>query len=241
MQTVLVLDDDVTQLGEFEVAFRLAGFDFVPAVTGRQALALAAASSFDAIVSDLVLPDISGLDVLKTLRDRNDQTPLIVVTAFAMVDSAVAAMKIGASDFVEKPIAAADIVDIVRNALHPEDSPEHIAQQLEQSRISDRRVVGALAIIKQRYAQPELTIATVANELRVSRFFLARLFKQETGKPFSVHVHSARIHAASLLLRDGHLSIKEIAYNVGYRRPASLERWFKRLCGFTPSQFRTFR
>jgi two-component system, response regulator YesN len=241
MQTILVLEDDARQLGEFESAFRSAGFDFVPAVTGRQALALAAASSFDAIVSDLVLPDISGLDVLKALRERNDRTPVIVVTAFAMVDSAVAAMKIGASDFVEKPIAAADIVDIVRNALHPKHSPEHIAQELEQSRISDRRVVSALGIIKQRYAEPALTIEVVANELRISRFFLARLFKHETGKPFSVHVHSARIRAASLLLRDGRLSVKEVAYNVGYRRAASLERWFKRLCGFTPRQVRTLR
>jgi AraC-like DNA-binding protein len=104
--------------------------------------------------------------------------------------------------------------------------------------VTDARIARALSTIETRHRNPDLMLAEVARQANLSCWHLARILKRETGVGFVGHVRRARIKDAELLLSDSLLSVKEIAFLVGYRGPRQLDRDFKRVCGFTPVSFR---
>lgn len=96
----------------------------------------------------------------------------------------------------------------------------------------------ALRYIRDRYMRAGLTLADVACDARVSRCHLTRILRRETGKGFLDHLHKARTAAAIDLLATSRKSIKEIAFDVGYRGTRELDRQFRRRFGRTPSAVR---
>ena len=87
------------------------------AETGEEALARCHGTSFDLVVTDLRLPGVTGLEILQALRNQGKQTPVIMMTAYGDVDTAVEAMRLGAYDFIPKPFKLSDIKKQVRAAL----------------------------------------------------------------------------------------------------------------------------
>src|SRR4051794_13258278 len=82
---------------------RGAGYSVETAPSGEDGVAMAKGNAYDVILSDMRMPGISGLDVLKRLRDQRVDAAFIIMTGFGTVDTAVEAMKLGAVDFVQKP------------------------------------------------------------------------------------------------------------------------------------------
>ncbi|MGE3150282.1 MAG: sigma-54-dependent transcriptional regulator, partial [Pseudorhodoplanes sp.] len=119
-ECVLVVDDDPVQRRLLENMLRKLSYDVRVAESGEQALDLLAATDapkIDALVLDLVMPDLDGLGVLARLRDAGRKLPVIVQTAHGGIDNVVSAMRAGASDFVVKPVGAERLQVSVRNAL----------------------------------------------------------------------------------------------------------------------------
>ncbi len=241
MSKILVVEDDREALDAYEGALRSAGFDVLTAATGGRALAVAREVALDIVLADLRLSDMSGLDVLNGLHGTSSRVPFVIITAFGTIEVAVEAMKRGAADFVEKPVPLDDLVLIVRaavsNASPPTFTPEHVTM----SRVSDRRVHRALEIIRTRHCDPQLGLSSVASELEISRCFLARLIKRETGFTFLYHLHRTRIRASEALLAHSTLSIKLIAAAVGYSTTGWFDRHFRRLLGIRPTEYRRNR
>jgi DNA-binding NtrC family response regulator len=100
---ILVIDDDQGVRDSMARMLRGAGYAVETAETGEDGVALAKGNAYDVILSDMRMPGISGLDVLKKLRDQRVDAAFIVMTGFGTVDTAVEAMKLGAVDFVQKP------------------------------------------------------------------------------------------------------------------------------------------
>src|SRR2546427_1323115 len=100
---ILVIDDDQGVRETVQRMLRAAGYTVQTAESGEDGLALARGGAFDVILSDMRMPGISGIEVLRRLRERRVDTAFIVMTAFGTVDTAVEAMKLGAVDFVQKP------------------------------------------------------------------------------------------------------------------------------------------
>jgi two-component system response regulator HydG len=100
---ILVIDDDQGVRDSMARMLRGAGYTVETAETGEQGLAQAQGNAFDVILSDMRMPGISGLDVLRKLRDQRIDAAFIVMTGFGTVDTAVQSMKLGAVDFVQKP------------------------------------------------------------------------------------------------------------------------------------------
>ena len=101
---ILVVDDEATARGGLEKLLEQEGFTVVTAADGQQALAAAAESAPDVVVTDLKMPIMDGMTLLAKLREQDKDLPVIVATAFGEVSSAVDAMRAGASDFLTKPI-----------------------------------------------------------------------------------------------------------------------------------------
>lgn len=111
MPRVLVVDDDLSTLEQFSLALRRAGCEIELATTGRDAIHMGLQHRPDAAIIDLRLPDMSGLDVLKELRQTSSR--LIMMTGFATTAVTVAAMRLGAENILEKPVDVDRVVSIV--------------------------------------------------------------------------------------------------------------------------------
>ncbi|MFZ1947539.1 MAG: response regulator, partial [bacterium] len=103
MARVLVVDDQETIRHFLAKAFEQEGHEVVQASSGEQAVELAATDHPDAAVLDLKLPGISGMEVLEKIKQLDRQIPVIMITAYGEISSAVKAMKMGAFDYMTKP------------------------------------------------------------------------------------------------------------------------------------------
>ncbi len=117
-ERVLIVDDDPVQRRLLENIVTRTGYVAVVAEGGDAAVALlTGADRFDAVVLDLVMPDLDGLGVLAKMREASLTTPVIVQTAHGGIDNVVTAMRAGATDFVVKPVGAERLQVSLRNAL----------------------------------------------------------------------------------------------------------------------------
>jgi len=113
---ILVIDDDDPVRDSTERMLRAAGYTVQSARTGEDGFALARGGAYDVILSDLRMPGLSGLDVLRELRAVRVDSAFIIMTGFGTVDTAVEAMKLGAVDFVQKPFFRDELLMRVRAA-----------------------------------------------------------------------------------------------------------------------------
>jgi FixJ family two-component response regulator len=208
---VLLVDDDPET---FETARRVvqeAKFDLRHASTGADGLSLARACIHHVALVDLQLPDISGIDLLRTFRREGLSLPCVIMTARGSVASAVQAMKLGAMDYVEKPLTDTHLLELVAGGAagnvtdalkaHGEASV-NLKEKVERTSWHVRET---LRIVEAHFAETNLTLRSVAGQLAVSVEHLCRLLKRETGSGFTPHLHRARVREAKRLLTETNL------------------------------------
>ena len=123
---ILVVDDDESLRRVTQVQLQQAGYEVTTAAEGNQALALARERTPDLVITDLKMPAMSGLDLLKRIRTEYRDMIVIVVTAFGTVESAVEAMRAGAYDYITKPVNPDELRLTVGRALENLDLREEV-------------------------------------------------------------------------------------------------------------------
>ncbi len=118
MQRVLIIDDDETVRDVLQSFLAGKGFEVTLAVDGQSGIDYIKNSSFDIILTDLIMPGISGIEILKEISTLNIKTPVLVITAFGTVQTAVEAMKLGAFEYVTKPFNLDEIMIVINKALN---------------------------------------------------------------------------------------------------------------------------
>ncbi|MBI3946286.1 MAG: sigma-54-dependent Fis family transcriptional regulator, partial [Armatimonadetes bacterium] len=113
---VLVVDDEPHIRRVLEAVFRREGFDVLTADTPQRALALAAEGKVDVLVSDLIMPELTGVELMQQMQTLQPGAVTVMITAHGTVRSAVDAMKLGAFDYVAKPFDMEQIRAVVRKA-----------------------------------------------------------------------------------------------------------------------------
>jgi DNA-binding NtrC family response regulator len=116
-KTILLADDDVNLRRVLEFQLEEAGYLVSPAQDGAEALEIFANNDFDCVVTDLRMPKLSGLELLEKIKAANAEIPVIVITAFGEVETAVTAMKAGAFDYINKPFNRDEILLTLERAL----------------------------------------------------------------------------------------------------------------------------
>jgi DNA-binding response OmpR family regulator len=129
-QTILVVDDEAHIVETLRLYLERDGFRVVPAYDGRSALELAEREKPDLVVLDLMLPEVSGLDVCRTIRSRS-QVPIIMLTARSEEVDKLVGLELGADDYVTKPFSprevAARVRAVLRRAAPSTSPPERLA------------------------------------------------------------------------------------------------------------------
>lgn len=140
---VLVIDDERIVLDSITKVLKEDNFEVDVTLSGRQGLEWAIAKDYDIVLTDLRMPDIGGMRVLRDVKRAKPALPVVMITGFGNVKSAVQAMKLGAAEYLEKPFAPDDLVKVIQKALHiaattpPEDQrlihKEEILKVLERA------------------------------------------------------------------------------------------------------------
>ena len=114
---ILVVDDDKSSVETTVEALEREGYDLYAAAGGREALNTLESERIDVVITDLQMPDLSGLQLLTNIRERAPDTQVIILTGYGTVDSAVEAMHAGAVSYLQKPVNIDILRQTVRNAL----------------------------------------------------------------------------------------------------------------------------
>jgi two-component system response regulator PilR (NtrC family) len=114
---ILVVDDERSMQEFLEIFLRREGFEVTTAGSAEAALVAIEGDDFDLVITDVQMPGKSGLDLLREVRERSPDTLVLMITAFASTDTAIAAMKEGAYDYITKPFKVEEIRLIIEKAL----------------------------------------------------------------------------------------------------------------------------
>jgi two-component system, NtrC family, nitrogen regulation response regulator NtrX len=190
---LLLVDDDPNTLASLSRAFRLAGHEATVCDNAGRALDLLRTENFDLILSDVVMPGKSGLELLEDLKKNGVKTPIVLISGQANIEMAVRATKLGALDFLEKPLSTDKLLLTVENALRLsrlEDENRELRQ-----RLGKHELIGSGAAMSRLLAQIE---RVAASETRV-----CILGETGTGKELvarAIHEKSARRENAFVTL-----------------------------------------
>jgi DNA-binding NtrC family response regulator len=159
---LLLVDDDHNTLASLSRAFRLAGHEATVCDNAARAIDLLRGDSFDLILSDVVMPGKSGLELLADLKKAGVKTPIVLISGQANIEMAVKATKLGALDFLEKPLSTDKLLVTVENALRLsrlEDENREL-----RHRLGKHELVGSGPAMQKLIAQIE---RIAASETRV--------------------------------------------------------------------------
>jgi two-component system, NtrC family, nitrogen regulation response regulator NtrX len=182
---LLIVDDEANTLASLSRAFRLAGHEATVCDNATKALELAKAHNFDLILSDVVMPGKDGLSLLEDLKSEGVASPVVMMSGQAHIEMAVRATRLGALDFLEKPIATEKLLLTVENVLRLERL-ESENRQLKQ-RLGKHEIVWQGEAMRRVLAQVD---RVAASETRV-----CILGETGTGKELvarTLHERSAR-------------------------------------------------
>lgn len=114
---IILVDDDEYVLDSTATLLRISGLDVTSVDSGEKALAALDKEKFDLILTDVNMPQMSGIELLRHIRDRDEELPVILMTAYAELNVAVSAVKEGAFDFIIKPYSPAHLIHAVEKGI----------------------------------------------------------------------------------------------------------------------------
>ena len=182
---LLIVDDDANTLASLARAFRLAGHEATVCESAERALGLVQSQEFDLIFSDVVMPGKNGLQFLEEMRAQGARAPVVMMSGQAHIQMAVQATKLGALDFLEKPISTDKLLLTVENALRVRHLEEE-NRQLRQ-RLGKHELIWSSEAMRRVIAQIERVAPT---ETRVCIFGETGTGKELVAR--SLHEKSAR-------------------------------------------------
>jgi two-component system response regulator PilR (NtrC family) len=201
--SILVIDDEEIMREILEALLTREGYRVRLAATGEEGLELARTLPFDAAVVDVMLPGMDGIAVLEELKKINDEMPVLMITAFASVETAIAAMKRGAFDYITKPFKNDEVLVVVRNAVERSRLVEEnrsLRQSVQEQYHKFGNIIGRSPKMKQVFdliiqAAPSRSTILIQGESGTGKELVAR----------AIHTNSQRADRAFVTVNSGNL------------------------------------
>ncbi|MFO0566446.1 MAG: sigma-54 dependent transcriptional regulator [Polyangiaceae bacterium] len=186
--TVLVVDDEPSNVASLEKIFQREGMRVLTADGAKTALEVARKHRVQVVLTDLMMPGVTGVELLRALKEVTPDTEVVLMTAYGTVETAVQAMREGAYDFVEKPLKRMNIVKSIRKAAERHSLvAENRSLREELKLLTTREIVGQSATLRR--------VLDVATQAAPSSATVLVLGESGTGKELIaryIHSKSAR-------------------------------------------------
>ena len=245
---ILVADDDVeitdyisSELGKW--------YRFKAVSNGREALNELLSTRYDLIISDIMMPQMDGIELLKNIKGNTNisDIPVILLTSKSAISYRLEGLKKGADAYVAKPfdmeelhILIDNLVDNVRRlkgkfsgAQKQEDKMENVKVKGNNDALMER----IMKCINKNLTDSDFNVAQLTEEVGISRAQLHRKMKEITGISTADFIRNLRLEQAARLLKEGEINITQIAYSVGFNNQTHFSTLFKKYYGKSPSEY----
>jgi two-component system response regulator PilR (NtrC family) len=202
--SILVIDDEEIMREILETLLTREGYEVRLAASGGEGLDLARAVPFDAAIVDIMMPGLDGIATLDELKRIDEDMGVIIVTAYASVESAIAAMKTGASDYVTKPFKNEQLLVAVRNAMERRrlvHENRSLRQNIQERYHKFANIIGRSPRMRQVFdliiqAAPSRSTILIQGESGTGKELVAR----------AIHANSSRAERSFVTVNSGNLS-----------------------------------
>lgn len=252
MLRLIIVDDEVfVRLGlKSTIDWNSIGYEIAgEAEDGRKALELARDTNADVVLTDIFMPKMNGLELIKALRSEMPDTKVVVLSCNKDYEYVREAMQNwGALDYLFKlSIQPDELIAVMKNVKEIIEK-EKIKQERKHSDISNPLMVADIKIpeggyvfkvveyIEKNYAL-QIKLKDIASHIHISENYLSSLFKKETGRYFTDFLNLYRIEKAKKMLEKD-INVNEVGELVGYSSLSYFSRVFKQLAGVNPVDYK---
>jgi DNA-binding NtrC family response regulator len=201
--TILVIDDEEIMREILETLLTREGYEVRLASSGAEGLEIARALQVDAAIVDIMMPGIDGIATLDELKRIDEDLAVIMITAYASVESAISAMKAGAFDYITKPFKNDEVLVVVRNAMERRrlvHENRALRQNIQERYHKFANIIGRSPRMRQVFdliiqAAPSRSTILIQGESGTGKELVAR----------AIHAHSSRADRAFVTVNSGNL------------------------------------
>jgi signal transduction histidine kinase/ligand-binding sensor domain-containing protein/DNA-binding response OmpR family regulator len=245
---ILITDDDQEIadyiIGELGDRYR---FEYAP--NGKEALKMLLMGTYDLVISDVMMPEMDGLQLLRRIKDNPtiSQLPVIMLTSKAEVEYKLEGLKSGADAYIAKPFDMEELhiqidnliagVRRLRGKFSGAVSQEERIENIEVKGNDEALMERIMKSVNANMSNPSYTVDTMAEDVGISRAQLHRKMKEMTGIATGKFLRNLRMEQAARLLREGKINVAQIADRVGYADQAHFSTAFKSHFGQSPSEY----
>lgn len=251
VKTILIVDDEprIRQgLKKTLDTWANGQYQIVTATNGEEAIEVMKQQKVHILITDIRMPEITGLELLKIAKEQNIFPVIIVISAYSEFEYAQEALRLGVINYLLKPISKKALIEAVEEAVQTVEKKERagliekvVDQKLVQAgsqNPSNREPIREAIEYINNHLKDELTQKEVADHVHLNPSYLSSLFKEHVKLTFSEYVTRRRIQRAKELLMTTNLPINDIAEESGYKTAKYFIRIFRELEGMTPSAYR---
>jgi signal transduction histidine kinase/ligand-binding sensor domain-containing protein/DNA-binding response OmpR family regulator len=222
-------------------------YTILEAKNGNEGLERALASMPDLIVSDIMMPEMNGIELCKRIRNdqRTSHIPVVLLTARTAEEQKMEGFESGANDYVTKPFNFEILQSRLKNLIAQRDAfqkmfHKHIdvkAGDVHITSLDEKLITNAVKVVEDNLGDPDFSVEDFSHKLGMSRVHLYKKLLSLTGKSPIEFIRIIRLQRAAQLLEKSQLTVSEIAYQVGFNNPKYFSKYFKDQFNVLPSAY----
>ena len=245
---ILLVDDDI-EICRYIKSELSDWYRFVICNNGKEALNQLLSGDFDLVVSDVVMPEMDGIALLRNIKGNANisHVPVIMLTSKSEISDRLEGIKLGADAYLAKPFSLEELhltidnlIDNVRRlkgkftgALKQDDKVEKVEVKGYDEELMER----IMKVVNENLSDSDFNVEKMCDEVGVSRTQLHRKLKEMTGVPTSEFLRNIRLNEAARLIRERKINITQVSYMVGFANNSHFSTAFKKYFGMSPTEY----
>lgn len=245
MIKVMIVEDEVIERKALQFLFEKYFNEKIEVVAnlsnGQKAIEFEEENQVDLILMDIHMPVLDGIEASRIISNRNTEVQIIILTAHSEFEYARKAIDIGVFKYLLKPIDNDEFISAINDVIQKIKSQSRISERPDEvewvKRDRNMKFIDEMKTYILENFTKEISIEQVAEHVGLNPDYLGKLFKKVEGQTFTDFIIYLRMELAKELLNQRELTIKQIAYMVGYSDPNYFSRAFKKYVGISATQY----
>lgn len=198
----------------------------------------------DIVITDVRMPQVDGLEMIKRLKDENCQAKMILLSGYADFEYARRGMYLGVRYYINKPVEEEELRDSVHELMDIIRKERALPQNNARANVSNAEIHRKKDVIEEikeylmEHYYKSIGLDELSAHFFINPYYLSQLFKQRTGDTYLNYLTQIRINKGKELLRVTDLKVYEICEKVGYSDTQYFSKLFEKMTGLKPSEYR---
>ncbi|MNI13981.1 putative response regulatory protein [compost metagenome] len=211
------------------------------ASNGLEAIEWLKGNSVDAVITDIRMKEMNGIEMMRRLKDQYPELPVVIVSGYSDFEYARDALRYHAADYLLKPVDKAElalVIDRLKKSSVKNNGPQGEASASSKEWAEERQIIRKVKELIDLHLDQNLSLQYLADQVHLNHRYLSALFKSETGQNLSDYLTQRRMEKAKQLLKHSHMKVQDIGRMSGYPNGKYFMSLFKQIVGVTPSEYR---